>query len=359
MKSRMPFYSLLRTCFLIVLGVAITATGFAQRPTSGSSTTGCYRQPVSPISTIPTLHTDMTPDCLLGYIYLDSLCRSFPNWDSSERFYQSLPNYLNSYDTLRVFMRFYYRMQEYDADLLNEYELAAQYLDTSYKMMPGALEALLWKQMNKVLMPPQQKLNFLSTASLILHIRVLDTIGSQDSNCVVPVWPQPRMCVSAQVIDTIKGLHFRPGDCGPYTPNSKKKNGATPTGTGVVPCINIDYSTLAEKRAGPMSDILPDPMSDPVSGAIIPCSTCYGSNALLPGKDYIVFLSSNFLDYNGTTSFYEYCPYNGFNNEGGIFPIDSIGNVLIQDNYFGYGTSVPLSTFEANIYADIQSIVSH
>ena len=51
--------------------------------------------------------------------------------------------------------------------------------------------------------------------------------------------------------------------------------------------------------------------------------------------------------------------YNGYNSEGGIFPIDSSGNVVSTDNYFGYGNTVPLPIFEANLNADIQSIISH
>ena len=111
-------------------------------------------------------------------------------------------------------------------------------------------------------------------------------------------------------------------------------------------------------KASWSGDVLPDAVKNPITGQRI-CDSCYGLNALIPGKEYVVFLADNFLDYNGISSFYEYVPYNGYNGEGGVFPIDNEGNVTIPDNYFGYGTSVPLSIFELNLRSDINSIIAH
>lgn len=336
-------------CFVLT---ALSTISLAQRPTSAPSTTGCYRQFIMPISAIPTLHSDMTPDCILGYIYLDSLCRSFPNWDSSENFLNSLPQHVSSWDTLRTFMRFLYRLNEYDASLFREFILSACYLDTNYKMMPGTLEKILYSRMDAIL-GYHSKLGYLTSVPLILHIHVTDTIASQDSMCYLPFWPQPRMCVAAQVIDTIKGIHFINGDCGQYR---EKQSGKKPEGD--VSCINIDYSPVVSKQSW-NNDLTMSPSSDSGSNASFICDSCYGYHALVPGKDYIVFLETNFLDYNGANSFYEYVPYNGYNYEGGIFPIDSTGNVLSEDNFFGYGNSVPLAIFESNLKSDISTIVSH
>ncbi|MDP4237721.1 MAG: hypothetical protein Q8919_14855, partial [Bacteroidota bacterium] len=94
-------------------------------------------------------------------------------------------------------------------------------------------------------------------------------------------------------------------------------------------------------------------------GRAMPCPECYGTSSIQESKEYIVFLSSMLLDYNGTTSYYTYWPLKGYSLEGGIFPIDGDGNVLIPSNFFGYGTSLPLALFESDIRKDIDSIILH
>ena len=344
--------------YLFILLVFALGTPFisleshAQRPTSKPATIGCYRQPITPISAIPTLHSDMPLDCILGYIYFDSLCRSFSSWDQSDAMLDSLVPHITSWDTMRSFMRFMYRMQEYDADLYVEFIQSARYLDTSYRLMPGAFELRFIEQMRSVL-GYYNKLAYLTIAPVILHIKVIDTTASYDSLCPVPVWPLPRKCVSAIVLDTIKGIHLRSGTTIAFKQVIKRDKPLS-----MLSWINIAYTpTSAKPSAG--GDVSIGQPFDSTGLAPFQCDSCFGWNALIPGNEYIVFLDDGFLDYNGTNSFYEYVPYNGFNSEGGIFPVDSSGNVLSSDNYFGYGPLVPLSTFETDLQADIQSIVSH
>jgi len=324
----------------------IPLLAFGQRPTRLPSTTGCYRQAITPISAIPTLHTDMPLDCMLGYIYFDSLCRAnfgLDNWNTID----SLVHSIDSWDTLHVFMRFKYRMEEYDADLFREFIQAGAY-DTNYRQGPGGFENLLYQLMNQNnTLGNHSKEIYLTEVPVILHIKVLDTSASYDS--VDRLSTSTRRCVSAEIIDTIKGMHLRPGDCGLYHTGKQK----SPLDYG---CINFDYSPMAAKAMG-MGDVIHSPIRDS-TGQIL-CDSCYGTSALIPGHEYIVFLADNFLDYNGTTSFYEYVPQNAFNSEGGIFPINGLGNVVSTDNYFGYGNSVPLATFESDLKADINSIISH
>jgi hypothetical protein len=85
----------------------------------------------------------------------------------------------------------------------------------------------------------------------------------------------------------------------------------------------------------------------------------YNDNSLQLNREYIVFLENLYLDYNGTNSFYTYRPFSSYNREGGIFPINSDGYVQIPSNYFGYGTSVPLTAFKNYLQVDIESIISH
>jgi hypothetical protein len=313
------------------------------------TSTGCYRQPIQPLSIIPPLHSDMSLDCLLGYIYFDSLCRSLQSTHQLD----SLLAQIHSWDTLRVFMRFQYRMAEYDADLFNEFLNAASSIDPSFNLPPGLIKLHFWRRMNKVL-GANNKFNYLTEVPVILHVKVEAVEISYDSNCTYPVAPQPRKCVRAFVLDTIKGSHFRQGDPVAMSPELKQQQ----LPQSAESWINIAYFPVSPKSYS-RGDILPTTPAD--SGTFPPfvCDSCYGNSALELGKEYVVFLEDGFLDYNGHASFYEYTPYNTYNDEGGIFSIDSAGNVLSPDNYFGYGGSVALSSFETLLRADIHSIVMH
>jgi hypothetical protein len=316
----------------------------AQRRVDSIPTTkGCYRQPITPISQVLSLKSDMPLDCIFGYLYFDSLCRGV----QSAQQLDSMIALVNSWDTLRIFMRFMYKMQEYDADLFEEYLYGAAGIAPSYRLSPAHVNFKFIQQMRKVL-GQKNKLAYLSVAPVILHIHVVDVQSDQDSLCSVPIWPYPLKCVRALVVDTVKGKNLRPGD--PFTGFNAflKKNKVTES---LEPWIDIAYSPVAAK-----SYTRGDNFS---SAPVFHCDSCFGSSALQSGKDYLVFLEDGFIDYDGTYSYYEYQPYTSYNENGGIFPIDDSGNVLIQDNYFGYGTSVPLITFEALLKADIQSIVSH
>ena len=336
---------------IALVSTVFSTSGFAQRPVSlVPTTTGCYRQPVTPISTVLPLQSDMPLDCILGYRYFDSLCRGLGSYRQAD----SLIGLISSGDTMRVFMRYMYRMQEYNADLYKEYLYGADEIATNYNVVPGAIEHRFWKQMNKKL-GSKNKFNYLSIAPVIVHIRVVDVGSNCDSLCSNPIWPQPRKCVTAIVIDTIKGMHLRQGT--PILGYSSKLNDQIPQTE--YSWINIAYSPLSPKL-NERGDVIDLTSADStINDMLVNCPDCYGNNTFQPNKDYIVFLENLFLDYNGTNSFYEYVPYNSYNQEGGVFPINSGGSVQIPSNYFGYGKSVTTSTFKNLIQADIESIISH
>jgi hypothetical protein len=336
---------------LAIVFAIFTTTSFAQRRIDlHPTTTGCYRQPVTPISQPLTLTSDMPQDCILGYTYFDSLCRALGSFHEAD----SLIARITGWDNMRIFMRYTYRMQEYDADLYKEYLYGAGDIVTDYNVVPAAIEHRFWKQMNQQL-GPKNKFNYLSIAPVIVHIRVVDVGSSYDSLCSNPVWPQPRKCITAIVVDTIKGMHLRKGT--PIPGYTLEANYTIPKTE--YSWINIAYSPLSPKlnERGDIIDM--GPIDNTTGDTHIDCPDCYGNNVFEPNKEYIVFLDNLLLDYNGTYSFYEYVPYNSYNPEGGVFPISSDGNIRMQSNYFGYGTSVPTSSFKKLLRVDIESIISH
>ncbi len=325
--------------FVLISAFALSV-GFAQRIVNPITNSGCFRQPITPLQTIPPLHSDMNFDCLLGYIFFDSLCRAPLSWEQID----SLADKIQSWDTLKILMRFKYRMSEYNSDLYNEYLVGAGSLTTNYHS-PGALDAILDQKMASVL-GRKNKFRYLTNADLILHIRVTEVHSDNDTMASSPAKPLPLQCVTATIIDTIKGKYIRQCQEQVYYTQATS------------PCISFDFSPYWEKE-NPRGDVVDGSIDSTTGNVTIPCNNCYGSNTVEANKDYIVFLRNIYLDYNGTSSFYTFWPSNGYNAEGGIFPIDSGGNVVISSNYFGYGTSIPLAQFESLLRADIGLIVNH
>ena len=311
------------------------------------TTQGCYRQPVTPISTIPTIHSDMPLDCILGYIYLDTLCRSIQTRSQLD----SLFNLIGSWDTLKPFMRSLYRMSEYDADLLEEYCYAAADLNYNYFLIPEVLRYVLKQRMEAVL-GYRNKLNYLVLASAILHIRVDTVTDSYDSLAYYPKWPLPLKCVRATVLDTIKGIHIRQSN----DFLMKAKPGSSHP-LDDVNFINFAFSPYWQKL-NPRGDVAGIGI-DSLGNEHFNCDSCFDFNAVQSGKEYVIFLQDIFLDYDGTNSYYSFWPFATYSTEGGIFAIDGSGNVQIPSDFFGYGTSIPLSTFENNLRNDINTIISH
>ena len=329
---------------LILFLTAGVSVAFAQRRIDTLPTTqGCYRQPIAPISAIPTLHSDMPLDCILGYIYFDSLCRGVHTRNQLD----SLANIIVSWDTLKPFMRFQYRMSEYDADLYEEYCDASSALNPSYYLIPAVPRYVL-KQRQDSILGFRNKLSYLTMASTILHIRVDTVTDSFDSLASYPKWPLPLKCVRATVLDTIKGIHIRQSDDFSY-------GGSHILST--VSLINFAFSPYWQKL-NPRGDNAGIGV-DSLGNNYFACDSCFGFNAVQSGKEYIVFLQDIFLDYDGTNSYYTYWPFATYSTEGGIFPIDGLGNVKIPSNFFGYGNSVPIATFESSIRSDINTIISH
>jgi hypothetical protein len=332
-------------CFSLLLSTSLASRSHAQRHVDTASSNGCFRQPVTPIASIPTLHSDMNFDCLMGYIYFDSLCRSI----TSRRQLDSLAGRLRSWDTLKILARFLYRMTEYDADLFEEYLNAAVSLNPLYHLTPGVVRAVLLDRMDSVL-GKRNKLTLLSEASAILRIHVDAVFGGVDSSATIPVDPLPVRCVFGSVVDVIKGIHWRQGAQPPESPKVRLLTAS--------PEVNFVVSPYWHKIHVAEEDNWSIGV-DSSGSTTVRCDSCYGSNAVQAGKNYVVFLRSVFNDYNGTNSYYDYFPKAYYSQEGGIFEIDASNNVLIPSNYFGYGTSVPLATFLSALHSDISSITSH
>jgi hypothetical protein len=303
---------------------------------SSPVTTGCFRQPVLPIHNPLTLHTDMPIGCLLGYIYLDSLCRA----NFSKEQIDSLLNEVKGGDTLAYFLRTLYDMVDYNAVLFTEYANYSGYLDSSYRTMPSVFSEGL-KDRFREIFGKKAKENCFINAAVILHIKITAVWSSEDTLASNPIHPLPLQCVSAQILDTIKGKHLMQCESLYHLTQD------------ITPCIDFSFSPLWEKE-GRNTDHLGLTL-DSLGNPVVPCQNCYGNSSVVQDSEYVVFLNCLPLDYNGTTAFYNYYPMLGYSQEGGIFRISN-GKVIIPSNYFGYGKNVLLSTFLSSLRSDISSL---
>jgi hypothetical protein len=166
----------------------------------------------------------------------------------------------------------------------------------------------------------------------------------------MPVSPLPLECITAQVIDTIKGKHFRQCDGREAYVNSRTE------GSGLYSCISFDFSPYWKKI--PTMTCVVVTSIDAKGNVEPPSADCYGTNSIRTGGDYIVFLKNIYLDNDSTNTYFTYWPFGNYSMEGGIFEIDAAGNVQIPSDFFGYGKSVPLSRFKELIRRDITTITA-
>jgi hypothetical protein len=311
----------------LVLGFLIFSSlsyGQRTRVITGPTTNGCYRIPVTRISSAPPLHSDMSYQAILGYIYFDSLCRSFTSWHQMDSLFEQI----QSFDTLKYFDALLYAMTEYDPILFQEFLQAGYAVNTSYTMGAGAILGDYFQKTRQVTRPVLHK--HLVNADLILHIKITGIARDSDTMVTNPSPNLLLLCFTAQVLDTIKGKHF-PMGCydGPL-------------------CFQFSYSPLWNRRGGG---------SDYSAGPSV--QDMYGMNFLSLDSEYIAFFSVHALDCDSSQSYYDIWPYASSGDElnGGFIPVDYAHKVHDTTNLLEDGTLVDEATFLATMRSDIYSLL--
>lgn len=325
--------------FLIAfVGSLVASDVQAQRPQHITSNS-CTWHRIPPVTNIPPYHGDMNLDEFLGYLYLDSLCRSLTSRDQLN----SLANQIANFDTLRRFLKYDYILKNYNSKEFYDYLLFALDQKPSYKVSPMGVITTMETRALDILPDSQQKYLMLASAATVLHVRVIGTWTDIDT-VAVSYDPFRMVCVNAQVLDTIKGRHLDIDTC---------DDGTSPY--LVIPsCFKFMYPPIWEKGPGPFGGIqlaVRDSAGWPIN-----CSTCYGKDAFIPGQEYIVVLKNLYSGYDGVNALHNYVPYNYLEPSGGVFPIVQ-GDVIDPYDFWGYGQSVPIQTFKANLQQDINLLL--
>ncbi len=315
----------------------------AQRPIDPPTHMECNEYATTPIDHCPPLNTGMSWDCMLGYIYFDSLCRANLTWGQLD----SLAKAINSMDTLRPFLRFQYAMNEYDASLYDEFMFYGIDITPGYKTPPAIILSLLLDREDSIL-GHYSKVRFLANTELILHVKVVEVTSD-----IEPTINRPLQCFKAIILDTIKGKNF-PSNLYYTLPGGKLHR--EPQSEGY-PAIGFVISPEWQKYGTP-SDFRVV-ATDSAGHRAISGSNQFGENAVAVDSEYIVCLNVQKEVYDGAHVFRDYWPATHYSPEAGLFRINPDHKVMIPSDFFGYGTSVPLATFLSMIRADIHNIVAH
>ncbi len=332
---------MLKTVFFLCLTMACIVVNDAYSqliPASGPTSSGCYRLGVSKIQSVPPLHTDMPLKTLLGYIYLDSLCKSITNRNQIDSFAQLLV----SVDTLKHFMSFLCAMNSYNAQLFSQYTILGYDVSGGqYKVTPAALLDVIYEKQQELLGDTSQ-LKYITSAPIIVHGRVTSIVNDSDSYASIPKNPLPLKCVTIQLLDVIKGNHLL-SNCGQYLAASENE----PV------CMNFSFSPFHKKEGG-TDTYTSSYTSGPIMGKNI-----YGDSAVSVNSEYIFFLGDSFQDHSGSIVYFDVSPHGGPYRNGGIYKIESNGTVLDSSNFWKLGAAPTVATLKQRINSILQYILSY
>lgn len=234
----------MRVFALTLLGLLlIGCIGIAQ-PYDNSVQTKDLGFPLPHLSTIPQLHTDMTLDCFIAYIAMDSLVRS--NVDIFQVL--SAPSQMPIQD-LRFIAKLIYGLDEYSHTHLYAHFVATR--DTSrgkydnrpfmanfYTPVMKAIGLDRWREFD-----PQ--IRALLATHYIYRIRVLNVVQGIDSTYGTGIYNlKPMTAVYGEVLEKIKGIKV-PNSCLTYNAltEQKEKIGNDKLLGSQLPCVAFNYSS--------------------------------------------------------------------------------------------------------------------
>lgn len=311
---------------LIIVPAGLYAQWFNDGPLRNES-----RIATPGLAVVPEYHTDMSLDCMVGYIAMDSVTHSV------DRSYISSFLRRTSLDTLRLISRFMYAVVDYNPVLFHRYIVttrdSAWSGNSAYKSYPAELYyGVLDKEIiGRRLGSFGLDYAMLLSADYILHVRISDKRMAMDSSSV------PKMYVGAacEVLEIFKGQHL-PDNC--YYPAAVEVGGQAALGGS--DCIKFGYPRDWPTRAGIFLQNVPDTVSG-----------CATMREVQQGEEYIVFLGLGASD-EYTQLVY---PVNSFERAGGLFRIVN-GKVEDPSNFWGLGTQPSLQDFRSHLLQKINDV---
>src|SRR5690606_28415015 len=211
-----------RMLFTLLLALI---TGYLSSHESYSQTSGLspqrldYVAPTPGLPVIPELHTDMTLEAFIGYVYLDSLARTI----GIETAVAS-PDNMTIHD-LKAISRYIYGMGDYNPVLLLRHFTST--LDSSFpNERYASYPANTYYNILRVI--DQRRNEFgkgnalLVISSYVLHVRATATVTGNDTSFGKP---KPWTNVACDIVETFKGKVPPNNNCTPQALTNGKTEG--------------------------------------------------------------------------------------------------------------------------------------
>lgn len=197
--------------------------------------------PLPKLSRIPELHTDMTLDCFIGYVAMDSLVHS--NIDLFQVL--NTPSRMPIED-LRFVSRLVYGMDEYSHTHISAHFAATQdtgrsihdnrpFMANCYTPVIKAISTERWREFD-----PHHRALLLT--HYIYRVRVVNVAQGIDSSYGNDYfYLRPKTAVQCEVLEVVKGTKV-PSNCRVYSPTEKDKNNEKSLSNNP-PCLAFSYDS--------------------------------------------------------------------------------------------------------------------
>jgi hypothetical protein len=282
----------------------------------------------------PVLFTYMPYDVMIEYIVMDSVISHIrellPTYDDQLGFIKSLTA---SGDTLNYLMKYLYRVADYNPIFYYSFLNTPQ----TTKKQPMSIMGEIEKQIK----------NEFGVAKTI--VMKADYILQVHINYAQPI----DYTSTDNISDPHNGsiIHLMAAHC---SASNIFKGQVLPSNSDGIVVTEVDSSGIITLHNEFISNLV---TPNPVTNFVFTYNKSFVPNGVVTNGDYIVFAWQVGCCYNSTTQYYEIRP-TMIDASRGIYPIVD-GNVIDGKNEFGWGTSVPIETFNNNLQNLINSIKNY
>jgi hypothetical protein len=316
----MKYTSVLCTLFIFAFCSTVSQAQVVTQPMKSDV---AFQINVPVIQTFPPLQPWMPRTVTHGYLYFDSLCST-----TTREAIDSITSTYTNGDTLTYPVKLLYEMDDYDPVTFNQWLHITPSL-AHYKTAPGYVYLNVMRQV-AAFVTDTQRTAMVWGPDYIARVKI-NSVQTFDSATAPQFHGQ--IIVGCQVLDTIKGIEFPP-KTQTFTAPSKESSES-----GATNDLRFLYAPAPPRKLPPQGTI---------DSLKIRLRDNFRNPSLAIGREYMVFLSVQFLGNDSTTFVMTMEPTKFKFSAGGLYPIQN-GIVEDPDNDFGFGANLPVSSFIAAI----------
>lgn len=299
----------------------------------------CSESVTDTLTASPLFQPDMPPAVHHAYAVIDSLCRM----QLPTTYFALLEHFrpLLTPPVVDSISKYLHRAIAYDPLLFYKYIYQGKYLASHYIKSP----LVLYQMYNELRLNNRYGVHSFLAISAGLYRIIVTSVTTETATLSPHGAPVRITCMKADVVETLKGetLTTTSLDSESHTSNH-----------------HIAFSYANYWETGVLST-QGDDLFEIVScdtGIVVPRVTRFGTvHSPKVGDEYMLFAVLNFEPHTSPGgTIYNIWPNSGSQPEGGLFPIVH-DEVQDSSNYFGWGVSVPVSTFIDRLNTQFQLLM--